>query len=376
MHSKAVEIMNGWLSHENELGKKPAKIQAAGEFTYEDNQYIIVKFKPRLLDRWQVGVVGFDETGEECGHTFSEFEIYDEKTAKERCIAMIEYLKEYWKSRFLSELERIGITEEEYEQMTEEEYQAKVKEAQENNKAHRQGFLLLKEAEYDLSRLQKEIGEEFEIDMEECGKLEDGTLIFELEKNTVVISLMEFPVPEGEAEHFAEANIFWKDAVKIAKEHQAHLIVMVMSNEGEPIEAAYYFTHIVDICMHQENVSAIYTTGTVLEPSYWHKGTEMLRKGEMPISLWVYVGIIRNEKGNSGYTYGMKEFGYEDMEVIDSSKKLEDIYDFLYNVCIYVLKSDMRFRDGETVSFNSDNMLKITKSQGVYVDGDTLKIEY
>lgn len=41
------------------------------------------------------------------------FEEYDEAAAKDKCIAMIEYLKEYWRGRFLSGLERRGMTEEE-----------------------------------------------------------------------------------------------------------------------------------------------------------------------------------------------------------------------------------------------------------------------
>ena len=46
---EAVEIMTRWLSHKNELGKKPAKIKASGTFTYDDNDYVILKFKPDLL---------------------------------------------------------------------------------------------------------------------------------------------------------------------------------------------------------------------------------------------------------------------------------------------------------------------------------------
>ena len=118
---KAIEIMTGWLSHKNELGRKPAKIKAAGSFSYEGNDYVILKFKPEWLGEWQVGVVGFDEEGNECGHTFSEYEKYDEATAKDKCIAIIEYMKEYWRGRFLAELERRGMTEEEYNSLTEEE---------------------------------------------------------------------------------------------------------------------------------------------------------------------------------------------------------------------------------------------------------------
>lgn len=33
-----------------------------------------------------------------CGHTFSDFQIYDEKTAKEECIKMVRNIMEYWKA--------------------------------------------------------------------------------------------------------------------------------------------------------------------------------------------------------------------------------------------------------------------------------------
>ena len=34
-----------------------------------------------------------------CGHTFSDFQIYDEKTAKEECIKMVRNIMEYWINR-------------------------------------------------------------------------------------------------------------------------------------------------------------------------------------------------------------------------------------------------------------------------------------
>ena len=48
---EAVSIMTGWLSHENELGKAPAKIEVAGEFDYDDNHYYILKFKKNIFSK-------------------------------------------------------------------------------------------------------------------------------------------------------------------------------------------------------------------------------------------------------------------------------------------------------------------------------------
>lgn len=94
----ALSCMKEWLSHENELGKEPYQIEMAGEFDLHDLHYYIFKFKKSMLSPWQVGVCGGyqgDELGH-CGHIFSQYEKYDEKTAQQKCIDMVEMIREYW----------------------------------------------------------------------------------------------------------------------------------------------------------------------------------------------------------------------------------------------------------------------------------------
>ena len=371
---RAVEIMTGWLGHKNELGKKPAKIKAAGSFSYEGNTYVILKFKPDLFGKWEVGVVGFDEEGNECGHTFSEFEEYDETTAKDRCIAMIEYLKEYWRGRFLSELERRDMTEEEYNSLSEEERKKKWDEADEQN-AVRVGSVLLKDAEIDFDALSDALIQAFDVTDENCTR-DAQTLVFSLESNMISVALMDTPVPDGEAEFYAEGNFLWREAVETTKQHQAHLLVAVLNREANAIEAACFFTDTVNLCSMETKALGIYTTGTVYEPSFYNEWAGKLRNGEMPLPLWVYVGLVRDENGLSGYTYGLTLFGRLELEIIGTSRSHEELYNFLYGVCEGILSEGMYFHDGETLSFTSDQRLTITKSKAVYVEGDSFKIAY
>ncbi len=371
---RAVEIMTGWLGHKNELGKKPAKIKAAGSFSYEGNTYVILKFKPDLFGKWEVCVVGFDEEGNECGHTFSEFEEYDETTAKDRCIAMIEYLKEYWRGRFLSELERRDMTEEEYNSLSEEERKKKWDEADEQN-AVRVGSVLLKDTEIDFDALSDALIQAFDVTDENCTR-DAQTLVFSLESNMISVALMDTPVPDGEAEFYAEGNFLWREAVETTKQHQAHLLVAVLNREANAIEAACFFTDTVNLCSMETKALGIYTTGTVYEPSFYNEWAGKLRNGEMPLPLWVYVGLVRDENGLSGYTYGLTLFGRLELEIIGTSRSHEELYNFLYGVCEGILSEGMYFHDGETLSFTSDQRLTITKSKAVYVEGDSFKIEY
>ena len=94
----AQENMVEWLADPHELGKKPSKIECAGEFDLHDMHYYIFKYKTGLLSSWLVGVSGgFEDDGlEPCGHTFSEMQKYDASTAQGDCIAMVEKIRAYW----------------------------------------------------------------------------------------------------------------------------------------------------------------------------------------------------------------------------------------------------------------------------------------
>ncbi len=97
----AQEAMTEWLSDSQELGKAPGKIECAGEFDYNDMHYYIFKFKTGILGKWLVGVCGGfeDDDLEPCGHTYSEMNVYNEATAQNDCIAMIEKIMAYWKAQ-------------------------------------------------------------------------------------------------------------------------------------------------------------------------------------------------------------------------------------------------------------------------------------
>ena len=373
---KAATCLAGWLSHENELGKIPHSIQVADEFDYEENHYFILKYKKGVFSKWWVGVCGFDEEGEECGHTFSEFEIYDPATAKDKCIAMIEYLKEYWKGRFLAELERCGITEEEYNNMTPEEFKKKQEEANEKeNSGKCHGFVLLEKPEFDFDKFIADLKSDWQITPEET-EVEEGNLVFEWENNLMAVSLVPAPVPDGEAEHFAGENYMWREAVETTKKHTAQLVVFAINREGDTIDASLHFSKIVDCCLNQKNALGVYSAGTVHQPEFYKDMAALMKQDELPIALWVYFGIGKSENGNDGYTYGLNTFGKTEIEIIGSQKSLEEIREFLYYVSLHVVKAGMNFHDGETLKFTSDEAYTITKSEAVYLDGESFKISF
>ena len=103
LQKKAAEAaMIKWLANPAELGKAPKKIECMGEFVLHGMIYYIFRYKKTALGKWLLGVSGGYEVGEmeHCGHVFSEMQPYDEQTAQEHAIAMVEMIRSFWKTVF------------------------------------------------------------------------------------------------------------------------------------------------------------------------------------------------------------------------------------------------------------------------------------
>ena len=75
---------------------------------------------------------------------------------------------------------------------------------------------------------------------------------------------------------------------------------------------------------------SINATSTLLLPKNLYLDFANMMKEEMlPIQLWVYIDIINDGDKSSVYTYGMKEFGKSEMEIINSAMNSDKLYYFL-----------------------------------------------
>ncbi len=349
----AQQAMTDWLSHPNELGKAPFKIECTGTFGLYDMTYYIFKYKKNVLGKWLLGVCGGYEGDslEHCGHIFSEMEEYDEDTAVEKSQEMVEKIREYW----IEEAKR----------------------AEENKESKGfVGFVLLSDSSWDKTKLISDLKQEWNIDVEEDEDETDETLIFFVDDMAVVLGLMSAPVPNGEAEINAENNYMWKDAVEITKSHKAHITVAILGNDINIYERGKLFVKVASVCAKQKNAIGVYTSGTVFEPRMYIDFSDMIKDGDLPILNWVWFGLYQSEKGVCAYTYGMETFGKYEIEVLDVDDKPSNVYDFIVAMASYVLEYDATLNDGETIGFSAEDKHSISLSDGVSLPQKTLKISY
>lgn len=352
----AKESMVEWLSHPQELGKAPFKIECAGTFDLYEMRYYIFKYKKSLKDKWLLGVCGgYEGDGlENCGHVFSEMKEYNEATAVEQAIAIVEMIRSYMMEQ-ANEFEECG-----------------------ENAGYFTGFVLLSDADWDKEQLIRDLKEKWDITADEVEDEEqcEDALIFSVGDMYAVISLMQAPIPNGEAEENAKNNYMWPEAVDVAKAHKAHIMVVVLSQENDLLERGKLYTKLVAACCRQKYAAGVYTSGVVFEPRFYEGFADMMKNDELPIFNWLWFGIYRRPGGICGYTYGMEGFGKDELEVLDTDANPNDLRDFLAGIASYVLENDVELHDGETIGFSEDDKHAITRSEGVALSGITLKITF
>lgn len=348
--------MSAWLSHPQELGHAPVKIECAGTFCLHEMQYYIFRYKAKRLGKWLLGVCGGYEGDslEHCGHVFSEMEEYEAASAEEKAKEMVEAVRTYWMK------------------------QAEQAEQRKEKKGSFVGFVLLSDASWDKQQLIEDLKDKWGIVAEEEEDDErDDTLILFTGESKAVVCLMLMPIPDHEAEANAEHNYMWPRAVEAAKAHKAHIMVAVPGGEENILEHGKLYTKLLSACCRQKNAIGIYASGVVFEPRFYEGFADMIKEDELPIFNWIWFGLYTSDNGICGYTYGMDVFGKDEMEVLDTGAEPSEVRDFLASLVSYVLEYDVTLQDGETIGFSAEDKHAITRSQGVALPEQmTLKISY
>lgn len=355
-YDKEKQELIEWLMHPNELGKAPAKIEFVKEFTDEEDVHcLIFKFKKGMLSPWMLAI--HSDSG-----MFSEQEKYDPATDVEDAKKMVEYLKQYWKNIARNEEEK--------------------KERAERAKSF-QGFILKKEAKFEPDAFLKLYAEDWGEKLEDTAPSEeearegvDARIYTNSQGMRVTLGYMDFKVPNEEAEANARYNYMWREAVEVTASHVAQEVVFVSGGDNVRNRAMLYSRVICTLCKMDNNIG-LYSNGVVYNPEMITRMYNLIKGDELPLPVLVWIGICQGDTGISAWTDGMKNFGFDEMELLDSKMELQNLQGFMLLLVEYCLKNDISFHDEETVALSASMHLKVKKSKGYNVDEDaeTLKLQ-
>jgi hypothetical protein len=207
---------------------------------------------------------------------------------------------------------------------------------------------------------------------------EKGIGVVELKSSQIAIALINLPIPGDELEFPTQVAYLWPEAKDLIPKHQAHIIISVSSPDDTKLNMYKTFTKAASSVLANTNSIGIYLGNQtlVLPTDFYLDGAKAMTDDDLPLMNWIYFGLREENGSHSGYTYGLKEFGFNELEILNSSHSVEDIQGMLFNISHYIIQGNVTLHDGETIGLTADQKIKIRKSKGVQVDGITLKLEY
>ncbi|RYY99328.1 MAG: DUF4261 domain-containing protein [Chitinophagaceae bacterium] len=205
---------------------------------------------------------------------------------------------------------------------------------------------------------------------------DDDAAVLTIGDNTVALAYLPAPVPPLEIEALAPYAYNWPGVAAELDGHSGHALLSVMGDAGSPLARYRLLSMLLHSVLATSAAVGVYQgrQSLLLPRDQYLESAPGLAENKVPVDLWLYIGLQSTATGNSIYTVGMGEFGKPELEVIDSKRELEELYHFIVNICAYVIVNDVALRNGETLGYTADQKIRITLSEGRFVEGETLKL--
>jgi hypothetical protein len=207
---------------------------------------------------------------------------------------------------------------------------------------------------------------------------DDDAAVFTINDEPVAIAYISVPIPSGDIEGTAQYAYNWTTALHDLKHHTGHALVTLMGSEKSTLERFRILSKVLCSMLLTSNAIGVYFgEQCLLIPSkQYFERIDQLKEGDIPVMLWVYIGLRKILTGNCAYTWGLRAFKKPEIEIIDSQLPLEDLLELLVNIIAYVVGSDAALENGQTIGLTADQKIAITVSKGRFVDGETIKLEF
>jgi len=212
----------------------------------------------------------------------------------------------------------------------------------------RLGFVLFDSLTFNWDSFIKNLKEDWDIIVRE--KTDKDAIIFDYANMQVVCGFMKNSVPNNEVQDNAILNVLWKDAVAEVDRHNSHMVLSVM-NGNSAIDQSIVFTKVAASMLKDVHAIGIYQNPSVYPATEYISSADMLHSNELPVFIWMYFRVYPGKEGTSGYTMGLRYFGFDEIEVLDSKEAPGNVFGFLIDISAYVIESNVVLHDGETIGF-------------------------
>jgi len=206
---------------------------------------------------------------------------------------------------------------------------------------------------------------------------DNNAVAFNINGETIALAYIPVQIPWDDIEGTAKYAYNWPNASEELKDHSGHAIVSIMSGQKSPLERFKILSKVLYSILIASDAVGVYqgAQSLLITRNQYLDNIDVLEKDDIPVTLWVYIGLRKHKTGNSAYTYGLKEFNKQEIEILYSKLSLEELFDFLFNITSYVLSQDITLKIGETVGLTAEQKIAVNASKGEFVEGQSIKLK-
>lgn len=230
---------------------------------------------------------------------------------------------------------------------------------------------------FDLNKLTEHLQSFWQLSVTDLSG-DNEAAAFDLDGYSVAMGNMPVPIPQEELEGIIGYSYLWKNAGEETARHTSHAIVTVMSDNGTEVERHYILSKILcSIMLTTPECIGIYQgqETLLLQRDFYLSAVDDLQNNRIPVPAWIYIGLRQTDKGIDAYTFGMSSFNKPEFEIVETPLDADQLYTLILSVASYTIGNDITYTNGDNFSISENAKLKITSSKGVYVDGNTLKLD-
>jgi len=207
----------------------------------------------------------------------------------------------------------------------------------------------------------------------------DKTIVFSSGGATVMIAYLDYPVNPAEISASARLSWLWKNAAAEASRHTAQVVISVIGADNHTLDLYKIFTKTAAAVLQNTPAIGVYMNSQYLlltKDFYLSSAHNLLNENVLPVYCWAYFGIMEEGGQSSGYTYGLRDFGLEEMEIVKMQGSASEIHAVLYDAATSVIQYNTHLQEGQPFTTIEGSKLKVRKSKAEFVDGETFKLEF
>lgn len=209
--------------------------------------------------------------------------------------------------------------------------------------------------------------------------ISEKTLLFSVPGASVMIAYLDYPVEAAEVQAAASISWLWKNAGPEIAKHQSQVVISIVGLTSHTLDLYKLWTKIAAATLEKTNSCGVFLNSQYVvssKPFFTAGARNMMQEESLPVYCWIYFGMLQENNLNSGYTYGMAEFGKEDMEIFHSEHSVQEVHAALYDATQSIILYNLQLKDGQEVTTGEGTKIPVKRMKGQMLEGEVLRLQY